>query len=683
MKRVQLFEGQKRLLHGGDYNPEQWLDCPWILEEDIRMMKKAHINTVTLGVFSWSVYEPVEGEFHFEWLQDIVEKMYRNGIDTVLATPSGARPAWLDRRYQEVLRVNKKGVREYHGVRENHCMSSPVFRKKVKIIIEKLYEAVGTHPGVKMWHISNELGGECYCPLCVERFREYLRKKFHGDIHALNHAWWNTFWSHNYSCFEEIDPPFEYGEYSIMGLNLEWKRFTTWNMTDYMKSEIRVLRELGTHLPITTNFMELYEGLDYRELARELDVISWDSYPRFHNDEESFAVTMRNSAFHHAVMQSMKRDRPFMMMESAPGLVNWHSYNKLKRPYVHRLFSLQAVACGSDTVQYFQWRKGRGSYEQYHGAVVDHLGKDDTRIFREVEELGKELEKLSEVAGSVVKAQAALLFDWDTMWALEDMKGLAQETKQYPQVCMAWYRQLTSFGLDVNVIAQIDDFSEYKIVVAPMLYMLKPGVADRLREYVKNGGQLLATYVTGYVDENQLCYLGGFPGDGLQDLFGIISEEVDTLYPSDRNTVCLWDGSQSEVKDYAEILRLKEDVSVLGRYQEDFYQNTAAVTERQEGNGKAYYLAARIDEYGMKKLLEKMLSETDIRLPKLPDGVEYHVREAENKRYIFLLNLESETKEIEGCHGKDLRTGTETNGNIVLNAYDVKVLVQEENSRCC
>lgn len=674
MKRKFIFEGQQELLHGGDYNPDQWLDRPDILKEDIQLMKKAHVNSVTLGIFAWAAYEPKEGEYHFEWLKEIIDELHQNGICTVLATPSGARPAWLDKKYEEVRRVNRYGVREYHGVRHNHCMSSPVFRQKVKGITERLYEAVGTHPGVKMWHISNELGGECYCSLCAARFQEYLRNKFNDDIDKLNHAWWNAFWSHNYSCFEEIEPPFEYGEYSSMGLNLEWRRFTTWNMTDYLKSEIETLRGLGSTLPITTNFMELYEGLDYREMEKELDVISWDCYPRFHNDYESFEEIMRNTAFHHSVMQSMKKDKPFMMMESAPGLVNWHPYNKLKRPYVHRLFSLQAVACGSDTVQYFQWRKGRGSYEQFHGAVVDHLGTDDTRIFREVAALGQDLEKLAEVVGSVPEAQAALILDWDSMWAVNDMKALAQETKQYAQTCMEWYRLMTSMGMTVNVIPQTDDISGYKLVVAPMMYMLKEDTAARMKEYVKNGGQLLATYVTGYVDKDQLCYLGGFPGDGLKDLFGIISEEIDTYYSTDRNQVVLWDGSKAEVRDYAEILRVQDDVRVLGKYESDFYQGTAAMTEHIYGEGTAYYVAARMETKANKRVLERMVSRSGLKLIDLPEGVEYHVREADGKRYVFLLNLDEQEKQIDGIYGTDLLTKKHFEGNAQLESYGVLVL---------
>ena len=557
MEKTILFPKAGGFIHGGDYNPEQWLDRPDILKEDIRMMKKAGINCATLGVFSWSFYEPKEGEYHFDWLQHIMDDLYENGIYTILATPSGARPAWLDAAYPEVMRVNRQGVRNHHGLRHNHCMSSPAFRRKTAEIDRRLAERFGSHPGLLLYHISNELGGECYCPLCVQRFRQYLDDTFDHDIEKLNHAWWTAFWSHRYDSFDQIEPPFADGEGSIMGLNLEWKRFTTWNMTDFLKSEIRVLKEITPDIPVTTNFMTLYNGLDYRKMAKELDIISWDSYPKFHNDEESLFDTMADNAFHHTIMRSMKKDKPFMLMESAPGLVNWHPCNKVKRPGIHKLACLQAAACGSDTVQYFQWRKGRGSFEQYHGAVVDHLGTDDTRIFRETAQVGELLKKIAPAAGTRVKARTALLFDWDNRWAIQDAKALSQQTKAYEETCMAIWKEFLKLGVEMDILPSDADFTDYDLLIAPMLYLLQPQTASCLKAFVQRGGQLVATYFTGYVDKDQLCYLGGFPGDGLSDLFGIISEEIDTLYPSDSNKIRFtpeYASMEWQVKDYAEIL---------------------------------------------------------------------------------------------------------------------------------
>lgn len=710
MEKKILFPQIGGFVHGGDYNPEQWLDRPDILEQDVELMKKASINSASVGIFSWSVLEPQEGRYDFDWLAQIIDRLYENGIYTVLATPSGARPAWLDAKYPEAMRVNQMGMREHHGGRHNHCMSSPVYREKVALIDRKLAERFGSHPGVIMYHISNEFSGECYCDHCITKFRKYLREKYDNDIEKLNRAWWTFFWSHRYNDFDQIEPPFVHGETSVMGLNLEWKRFTTWNTNDFMKAEADVLHSVTPHIPVTANLMRMFGGLDYRKMAPHMDVVSWDNYPPFHNDWETLEDTAFETAFQHALMRSLKRGVPFMMMESAPGLVNWQNVNKVKRPGIHRLACLQAVACGSDSVQYFQWRKGRGSYEQFHGAVVDHIGTDDTRIFREVAEVGELLQQIAPAAGTLVKTRAAMLFDWDNRWAIEDMQGLGRNTKKYEQTCIGIWKEFFRLGVDMDIVGSDEDLDCYDLVVAPMLYMLQPGTAQNLKAFVERGGQLLATYLCGYVDSEQLCYLGGFPGDGLKDLFGIVSEEIDSLYPTDRNGIALTEEALGraampaqagetpsrnrqdareaaaasvegrpeargdwEVFDYAEILRVR-DADVLGTYTDDFYQGSAAVTCKSHGEGRAYYVAARTSAAAMRPLFERMLGDAGIAVRKLPEGVECHVRTGEEGVYEFYLNWTKEAVTVPGVKGTDILSGETLDGSLELSEYGVAVV---------
>ena len=341
MKQDFLFDKIPALLHGGDYNPDQWVKYPEILQKDVELMKEAHINCVSMGIFAWSMLEPEEGQYQFDWLDERINTLYENGIYTILATPSGARPAWLDKKYPEAMRVDSYGQRNHHGVRHNHCPSSPVYREKVKQMNTRLAERYGSHPGLILWHVSNEYGGACYCPLCTARFREWLRQKY-KTIDQLNDAWWSSFWSHRYTSFEEIEPPFTNGETSMAAMQLDWKRFTTWNTQNFMEEEIKPLREFSPQIPVTTNFMHLYGGLDYAPMAKDLDVISWDSYPFWHRPSETMGNTAAVTAFSHSQMRNYKQGKPFLLMESAPGLVNWQPFNKIRRPGVHRLSSLQS-----------------------------------------------------------------------------------------------------------------------------------------------------------------------------------------------------------------------------------------------------------------------------------------------------------------------------------------------------
>ncbi len=662
------------IIHGGDYNPEQWLDRPDILQKDIEYMKEAGINEATLGIFSWAMYEPCEGEYHFEWLKQIMDNLYENGIYTILATPSAARPAWMDLKYPEVMRVDGMGQRNRHGLRHNHCLSSPIYREKVRTIDRKLVEEVGNHPGLLMWHISNEFGGECYCDLCRKKFQGFLREKYEGNIEKLNHEWWTTFWSARYSDFDEIEPPYRNGQTAVMGLNLDWRRFTTQNFCDYLSVEIDTIREFSAkQVPITTNLMKRFYDIDYRQFTKRLDVVSWDNYPEFHNDRESFADTMLESAFDHAIIRGLKKDMPFMLMESAPGVVNWMKFNKLRRPGVHMLFSTQALACGSDTVQYFQFRKSRGATEQFHGAVVDHVGTNDTRIFKEVAKTGELLKKIAEIEGSTKKNRAAIIFEWENWWAIDGSGGFSNSSKKYDDTCQAYWKALMSLGIEADVISANDVSDEYQIVIAPMLFLLKEDAADKMIKYVENGGILLGTYMTGYVNENCLAFLGGFPGQGLSKLYGIISEEIDTLYPSDRNGIKLEAGELLTVYDYAEVLKV-QDAKVIGTYTDDFYKGSPALTVNEVGKGKAYYQAARCDADSLSRLLKCILSNEEIPYNTLKTGLEKYTRYSEDSIYTFYLNASDEETVVNNISGTNLVTGEPVDGTVRLSSKDFVIV---------
>ena len=674
MKKI-LLPGQKGILYGGDYNPDQWLDRSDILQEDIRLMKKAGINSATLGVFAWAAYEPAEDEFHFDWLIKIMDELYAAGICTVLATPTGARPTWMDEKYPECMRVGRDGVRAHHGGRHNFCMSSPEYRRQAEKMIRALARAVKGHPGLVLWHLSNELSGECFCPLCQAKFRDYLRVKFHNNIDELNHEWWTAFWSHTYQSFDQIEAPMEKAETGTPGLNLAWREFTSWNMQQYVRFERQIVAEETPGIPACTNFMQLFGGLDYQKIAGEIDLVSWDNYPGYESPRTSLEEVSRLTAFSHANIRGTKPGQPFLMMESTPSLVNWQPYNKLRRPGTLKLSSLQAIACGSDSVQYFQWRKGRGGYEQYHGAVVDHDGRDDTRVFREVSELGAILPKLADVTGSVVDAKAAVLFDWETRWAVDGIVGLGKDSKKYVETCQKQYEVLTSLGVETDVIGEADDFAKYGVIAAPMLYLAKPGLAEKLTDYVAQGGQLVLTYLTGYVNENTLAWLGGFPGGILKNLAGLTVEETDTLYPEDRNAAVFPDGTVSEIRDYCETLRPEYGAQTAAVYRDDFYAGSPAVTRKKTGKGECWYAAARLDEAGMAEIYTACLKNAGIVCLPCPTGVEHHRRTDGEKNFDFYLNESGTVQYVTlPAAGKELISGTAVSGIVTLQPKDVIVV---------
>ena len=459
----------RKLLHGGDYNPEQWLDRPDILAQDIELMKKARVNTVTLGVFSWSVLEPEEGVFKLDWLADIIHNLYANGIRTILATPSAARPAWLAHKYPEVRRVRADRVRELYNRRQNYCYTSPLYRDKVRRIDQKLAQRFGSDPAVILWHISNEMGGDCHCALCQAEFRRWLQARY-GTLAALNKAWNARFWSHDYTDWEQIESPAPQGENAVQALALDWKRFVSDQHIDFLKFERDTVKEIAPNAKFTANMMYRFDGIDYFKMAKEIDVASWDNYPTWHKPSETVEETALDTAMMHDLFYSMK-DKPFLLMESSPSFTNWQPVSKQKKPGIAELAALQTVAHGADSVLYFQWRASRGAEEKLHGAVIGHDGREDARSFTETAQVGLRLEALAEITAVKREKQAAIVHDWQNKWALEGSCGPRNAGMGYWDELKRHYNALAREGIAVEFVDQNADLTGYGLAVVPMLYL--------------------------------------------------------------------------------------------------------------------------------------------------------------------------------------------------------------------
>lgn len=672
------------LLHGGDYNPGQWLDHPEILKEDIRLMKLAGCNAMSVGIFDWERLEPEEGKYDFDWLAQIIDNLYENGIYTVLATPSGARPAWMAEKYPEVLRVNPDGRRILFAERHNHCWTSPVYREKVRQMNSALAQRFGKHPAVVLWHISNEYGGECHCELCQAAFREWLKKKY-GTLENLNHTYWSSFWSHSYSSWDQITSSIEgIGETAHHNLILDWKRFTTDQAVDFMQAEKDALRTFSPDVPVTTNMMGFYDGLNYGKFREVCDVISWDNYPNWHNGQESLPAYI---AMAHDWMRALKPGEPFLMMESSPSATNWQPVARLRRPGMHELASIQAVAHGSDSVQYFQWRKGRGGAEKFHGAVVDHDGSADHRVFRDVARVGERLHALTDTVRTVFPARVAVIHDVENRWALGEMKGLhnTQYQKGFMEDLLAMYRPFFDQGVNVDVVDEEADFTLYKLVVAPMLYLLRAGIAEKLSRFVENGGVLVGTYWTGVVDENDLCFLGGTPGQGLDAVFGLEQTEIDALYPHDKNSLRLLPDSglhglarEYQTGDLCQLVRVTT-ARTLAEYGAEFYAGTPALTVNSFGNGRAYYIACRTGQDFLNDFLGVLIRDLGLRNldTELPANVTVSLRRdaSTGREFFFVQNFSDSAVEI-ALPGSftDAETGKACGETLSLPAYGVVVL---------
>ena len=665
------------LLHGADYNPEQWLDRPDILARDIELMKEAHCNVVSMGMFSWSMLEPEEGNYQFEWLESVINNLYNNGIYTFLSTPSGARPHWLAKKYPEVLRVEKNRVRNLFGLRHNHCYTSPAYREKVAQINGELAKRFANHPGVLLWHLSNEYGGECHCPLCQEAFRNWLKQKYQ-TLDALNDAWWTTFWSHRYTSWDQIESPAPHGEMMLHGLNLDWYRFVSHQTLDFVKWEKDSVKSYNPELPVTINMMYYFYGINYFDTKDLIDIVSWDSYPVWHKAGTTDLEIGCDTAMMHDIMRSIKNE-PFLLMESTPSMTNWQNVAKLKKPGMHMLSSMQAVAHGSNSVQYFQWRKSRGASEKFHGAVVDHYGKSDTRVFREVSELGQRLEGLTPLTKTCNQAQVAILFDWENRWAIDDMQGPRNIGMHYKETVQQHYKAFWKMGIPTDFVDMSCDISKYKVLVAPMMYLLRNGFEQKIKAFVEAGGTLITTYWSGIVNETDLCYLEGTP-HGLMDVVGLRSEEIDGLFDGETNSASATTSSwltQSESYTCSELcdLIIPNTAKTLMTYNEDFYTNQPALTVNSFGQGQAYYIATKFEDKFYDDFYAQVLEELGIKRPldtALPEGIIITDREG----YLFIQNFNREAVIIPAlptsCHLID--GDKDIHHDFTLNPFEVLIV---------
>lgn len=622
------------IYYGGDYNPDQWPEEVW--KEDMRLFKLAGINIITLPVFSWAKLEPSEGVYDFSWLDKVLELAWENGIYACLATSTAAQPAWISLKYPEVLPVDKEGRKRTYGARVNFCPNSKVYRKASTKLAGKLAERYCDYPGLVVWHIANEYGGYCYCENCAAEFRNWLIKRY-GTIDELNVKWNTGFWGHTFYSWEEIVPPSSLNndDRCYQGIYLDYNRFMSDSSLGCYTGEYEAIRKYSPDIPITTNFMGVFKPFDYSKWAPYMDIISWDNYPPLN-------AVMANIAMRHDQMRGLKNGQPFMLMEQTPSQQNWMPYNSLKRPGVMRLWSYQAMARGADSIMFFQLRRSIGACEKYHGAVIEHCGHENTRVFRECSQLGMELQKLGgRLQDSRIEAKAAILFDWDNWWAVEQSSGPSILVKYVAQVDK-YHKAFYDKNIAVDIISPDSDLSKYSIVVAPLLYMIKKGVAERLESYVEGGGVFVTTFFSGIVDENDLVTLGGYPGK-LRKLMGIWVEEIDALLPEMSNTMEFREdfGKLKGAYSCGMLCDLinPEGAKALAFYGKDFYAGRPALTENNFGQGKAYYIASDPEEQFVDEFIGKICEEKGLKAPfHTPAGVEVTQRVKDGTAFTFVLN---------------------------------------------
>ncbi|MFB6436922.1 beta-galactosidase [Streptomyces sp. NPDC056411] len=615
---------------GGDYNPEQWPEEVWA--EDLELMKAARVTMVTAGIFSWAKVEPRPGQWDFDWFDRVMDGLAGAGIAVCLATMTASPPPWLTRAHPEILPEGPDGQRRWPGGRQHYCPSSPVYRAHAVRLVERLAARYAGHPALALWHIGNEYGchtRQCFCDVSAEDFRRWLRARY-GSVEALNAAWSTAFWSQGYGDFAEVLPPRTAPTFPNPAQQLDYLRFGDEALRACYLAEKAVLDRLTPGVPVTTNLMPQHKPVDAFAWSAHMDVMALDFYQDPHVPDDHL-----RAGYAFDLMRAARSGQPWLLLEQAPGAVNWRPRNGPKPPGAMRLWSWQAVAQGADAVLFFQWRQSLGGAEKFHSAMLPH-GGTDTRIFREVTALGRELASVPGIEGTRSRAGVALLSDWPSWWALE-LDSKPSTALDHSRIALDHYRPLFEAGVACDVVPPQRDLSGYRLVLVPNLYLLTARDAARLAAYVRAGGRLVVSFFSGIVDEHDRVHPGGCPAP-LRELLGLWVEEFWPLAAG--RSVAVGDGVYTGRADLWSEALVLEGAEALARFTDGDLAGRPALTRHRYGRGEVWYLATRPEPALLRALLDDVREAAGVApvLPGLPAGVQATVREGAGGRYLFLLN---------------------------------------------
>jgi beta-galactosidase len=647
------------LFFGGDYNPEQWPEEVWT--EDVALMREAGVNLVTVGVFSWALLEPAPRRYEFGWLDRVLDLLADGGIAVDLATGTASPPPWFSHAHPESLPVDRDGHRLSYGSRQAFCPSSPAYRHAALALVEQLATRYHDHPALALWHIHNEYGCHnltCYCDQSAVAFRRWLADRYR-DLDALNEAWGTTFWSQRYTDWAEILPPRATPTFGNPAQELDFRRFSSDALLQLCVAERDVLRRTSPGTPATTNLMAgMFTGLDYWAWAPELDLVSTDHYltaadPDAHIDLAFAADLTRSLA-----------GGSWLLMEHSTSAVNWQPRNAAKAPGQMLRNSLSHVARGSEGALFFQWRAARAGAEKWHSALVPHAGTD-TRVWREVKQVGAALHALAPVRGATVDADVAVLLDYPSGWAAERPAQPSADLTTFDEI-RRWYAALWRAGVTADLAHPSGDLSRYRVVLVPALYLVSDADAANLRAYVDGGGTVLIGPYSGIADEHDQVRLGGYPG-AFADLLGLRIEEFYPLLAGE--TVALSGGSVGRV--WRELGR-STAAEVLETYLDGPVAGSPAVTR----HGRAWYVGTRLLDGDLERLVRRVCDGAGVRpvVPGAPPGLEAVRRShVDGTTYLFLIN-HSGTAQPVRASGTEVLTGREIVEQVTVPAGAVVVL---------
>lgn len=663
------------MIYGAAYYPEHWPYERMIV--DAKLMQKAKMNVVRMAEFAWSKIERIEGVWDFDWLDDAISLFASYGINTVLCTPTATPPKWLMNKHPDIYGVDIKGRQLKFGGRRHYCFTSPIYRKYINIIVEKMAIRYGNNRNVIAWQVDNELGGDhnarCFCDNCKVGFRQYLRAKF-NDIEELNTAWGTIVWSQGYTCFDEVELPDITHALPNPSLNVEYYRFVSDTIINYQNYQVDILREYTKNQAITTNLFGMFTEMDHHKLTKSLDFISSDFYPN---------LTVERPAPHKQAMSIdlsiCEKTKPMWRMEHQCGMPGGNiMFAPPKKGDLAR-WVYQSVAHGCDGILFFRWRTNLVGAEQHWHGILGHDGVP-RRLYNEAKQLGEELEKLSLfLENTKQKAKVAIVHDYEVDWVFEVQPHIIGFN--HMEHLEKYYKAFFDLGVPVEFIPPSADFSKYELVVLPNHSIVEDDRAKKFEDYVNSGGNVLFDFRSGIRNSNNTIYPLTPPGKlasllGIQIIdYGVIGdyENVKIELSKEKKGNCTWWYEEIELTT----------ANSIARYTGDCGNKSPALTCNDFGDGRAWYLGTIPEEEMLKTILDKICVISSIDKNRFSNNIDIEVvcRENEDRKILFIINHSDEVKEVNLGENImiDILEDTALHGTCQLNPKQVKVIKLDQS----
>ncbi len=654
---------------GVDYYPEHWPEDRWAI--DIELMKSLGINVVRIAEFGWSVIESKEGEYDFSLYDRVIDLLGQNGIKIILGTPTATPPAWLIQKHPDILQINQEGKRNHFGGRRHYCFNNSNYKNYTRKIVTKMVDHYKDNDNIIGWQIDNEFGHEgsdkCYCNNCQTAFQDWLKNKY-GSLEELNQRWGTVFWSQSYTDWKQIPLPLEIWTEHNPSLLLDFYRFSSDSIVNYQKLQIDIIKERVKDQFITHNLIFTGHALDLQKQANDLDLVSFDNYPVWGGLPEP--VNPETTAFNHDAMYGLK-DKPFWIMEELIGAQGWDSIGYLPRPNQAKMWTYQALGHGAEAIVYFRWRACRFGTEQFCHGILDHDGKPK-RKYEEIKELKEELELAGEdFINSKRKAEVAVYHDYDNMWAWQIQSQ--SSAFDYRKEVEKFYRPFFTKNVTVDVISKLNNLDRYKILVMPILFLVKDNIREEIEEFVKDGGRLILTYRSGVKDFDNIVTDQTLPGL-FAELAGIEVNEYESLQTGQSNSI-IYNDYEYKAEVWTDLITTK-NAEILATYGENFYEKTPAITKNSYGKGEVYYVGSSPENSLLDQLYKEILNDVGISTIESPKGVELIKKIGERREYLITINHNNKEEKIDlDKEYRDLVTKVKAK-SFKLESFSTKILVR-------